>query len=143
MSMSTTNERLDAGAVVPCPFHRFGCNATAASETLINEHKMESVRALLRHATTFSRVLDCSRGWPPVSLLRDTLSAGAPASAAGASGVCVRVVKGTFSLCSPATVLWLPSAESQGAVASGAGAPASRPAAAALALRFSPTLRNN
>ena len=57
--MSKINERLDAEAVIACPFHRFGCNATAASETLINEHKMESVGALLRHATTFSRVMDC------------------------------------------------------------------------------------
>jgi hypothetical protein len=59
--MSKINERLDAEAVIACPFHRFGCNATAASETLINEHKMESVGTLLHHAYMLAQhSQDCS-----------------------------------------------------------------------------------
>jgi hypothetical protein len=35
---------------IVCPFHRFGCSTTAASERLINEHKMESVRVTKNQA---------------------------------------------------------------------------------------------
>jgi hypothetical protein len=36
-------ERPNAAGFVACPFQRFGCGVTAATDRLINDHKMESV----------------------------------------------------------------------------------------------------
>ena len=77
---------------IVCPFHRFGCNSTAASERLINEHKMESVRMPKRRSfylrNHVTKVNHCAV----------TRFAGSPASPASAASVCIRVIKGVVAI---------------------------------------------